>query len=1022
MTTKTFLNQMRVLPSFTLACMALLIAGVLPANAAVERSSAPVEILRVAPAELRAGAAAEIVIGIYRSDIDPNKQSVTVSFGGTRVKAAAVEQTRAGFIVTARVPGNLGSTGVNAIVVSIGKFSSDPFRDFRFAIDELEILRVGPKTAEIGEPVVLTLSRPLTDAETKSLTINFQKQEILPSGISGNEIKLVIPETDSPTPAITITANNVTSKPYFDFIVKGLEIPATVGTYADNSSAIKGIVAVVIAIAILIIAISSVVRTHRRRVEQREMAQFRYKMETGQSGELVLDKEPAERTPDPPPELVSACAAGACVLFAASGLGAQAGFPTWREILHTIVYSANAEAKFPQDDTDWETVAQLLRGNDINTAARLIRSNLDNDFIFKELREAYDDANKDNTPIHKTLGRIPFQAGIRLGFDSVVEKAFLSEQPILCAPQTPTSISMLDANDRSSLVIYKLSGTIREPDSPILTIGEFRETIRENQPLARFMQGKFLSQPFLFAGVSPESIEQFLSVFGITSGGNVTHYALMHREEGTDAVTAVLREYGIKVLIYDATPAFPEFGDFMGRLADAVESSDITPQPRRKPSLSLNKITLDNVGPFDHLELELTDGWNVLLGNNGCGKTTILKAVSAALCGDKTPAKAAIGRLLQNGKDAGKIVLQVGDREYTTNIRREGRRVSVRSRQVTPLEAGSMLVLGFPALRGVSIESAKAPGAEDSAMADVDISDVLPLVSGGIDARMDSLTQWIINTESRGRDDPQHKRLLKQFFELMDKLTPGVKLKFGTIDKDDWRVLVDTDDGQIPIDLVSQGMSSIYSWAGCLLQRLQEVYPDSESFANEKALVLVDEIDAHMHPKWQQLIVTKLKESFPNIQFIATTHSPLITYGLETDEIIVARRAAEGEDAEGKVIVERSTMDPSAFYADQILTSPLFDLETSGDPAHYKATIRYTELSAKDSRTEQEESELEELSEKLDVRLPTPFEREEARIAWEAIQGAFEEQIKQMSEADRDLVRQEAKVQMQESVTGSRRQ
>ena len=307
-------------------------------------------------------------------------------------------------------------------------------------------------------------------------------------------------------------------------------------------------------------------------------------------------------------------------------------------------------------------------------------------------------------------------------------------------------------------------------------------------------------------------------------------------------------------------------------------------------------------------------------------------------------------------------------------------------------------------------------------MADVDISDVLPLVSGGIDARMDSLTQWIINTESRGRDDPQHKRLLKQFFELMDKLTPGVKLKFGTIDKDDWRVLVDTDDGQIPIDLVSQGMSSIYSWAGCLLQRLQEVYPDSESFANEKALVLVDEIDAHMHPKWQQLIVTKLKESFPNIQFIATTHSPLITYGLETDEIIVARRAAEGEDAEGKVIVERSTMDPSAFYADQILTSPLFDLETSGDPAHYKATIRYTELSAKDSRTEQEESELEELSEKLDVRLPTPFEREEARIAWEAIQGAFEEQIKQMSEADRDLVRQEAKVQMQESVTGSRRQ
>ena len=973
-------------------------------NAAIQMSTAPVEVLRVAPPELRAGTEVQLVIGVYRSDINPLRDPIAVSFGRYRVSASGVETTRAGFVVTAQVPQKLDPTGFDSITVTVGKASSDPFRDFRFTVAELEIAEISPHFAKVGDTVVLRLSRSLTDAERKSLTVNFQKVDIVPTEVAESEIKMTVPAVESPTPAITITADNVTSRPYLDFTVEGLTGPVGVPTSADNSQVVKGILSVAGFLIAILTIIVAVIRRRRREAEiASQLTKYQFELETGQSGDLTLDKPVHERIPDPPPELVAACASSNCVLFAGSGLGAQAGFPTWQGILNQIVHTAQ-DTSPPPEDTDWKTVAMLVRGNDVNTAARLIRGTLSNDVIFRALCEAYDDTSKDDSAIHKTLARLPFQSAIRLGFDNVVERAYLSEQPILCAPQTPTSISELDHNDRTSFVIYKLSGTIRQPESPILTASELREAIKENQPLARFMQGKFMSQPFLFVGVSAEMIEQFLSVFGITSRGNVEHCALVYREEGIEAATAALRDFGINVLIYDATPEFPEFGEFMRRLADAVETSGIQQRPRSKPSPVLNKITLENVGPFDHLQIDLTESWNILLGDNGCGKTTILKAVSSALCGDREPAKAAISRLLKSKRDDGKIVLQVGDREYTTTIRREGKRITVRSRQVTPLEAGSMLVLGFPALRGASTVAAKAPDDDEQySTPDVDISDVLPLVSGAIDVRMDSLSQWVIDTESRGRDDERYARLLHHFFELMDKLTPGVKLDFGEIDKTNWRVLVDTEDGRIPIDLVSQGMSSIYSWAGCLLQRLQEVYPDSDDLTKERALVLVDELDAHMHPKWQQLIIQNLKDTFPNIQFIATTHSPLIIGGMPVEQVIRLDR-----DESGKVVRVDVPADMTMGRTDQILAGSLFDLETTLDVETQRITEQYHDLLAKEKRTPDEERSMVKLREQLSERIPVSPTEPAHRRALQMFRSIVDSQLGDSMEEMQDVLIKQA--------------
>jgi predicted ATP-dependent endonuclease of OLD family len=77
----------------------------------------------------------------------------------------------------------------------------------------------------------------------------------------------------------------------------------------------------------------------------------------------------------------------------------------------------------------------------------------------------------------------------------------------------------------------------------------------------------------------------------------------------------------------------------------------------------------------------------------------------------------------------------------------------------------------------------------------------------------------------------------------------------------------------------------LLGWVGYLCQRLKETAQDSNSdplSTDGYALVLIDEVDAHMHPRWQQVLVRRLKQVFPNVQFIASTHSPLIVGGLES--------------------------------------------------------------------------------------------------------------------------------------------
>ncbi|MBK7761257.1 MAG: AAA family ATPase [Deltaproteobacteria bacterium] len=94
------------------------------------------------------------------------------------------------------------------------------------------------------------------------------------------------------------------------------------------------------------------------------------------------------------------------------------------------------------------------------------------------------------------------------------------------------------------------------------------------------------------------------------------------------------------------------------------------------------------------------------------------------------------------------------------------------------------------------------------------------------------------------------------------------------------------EDVVLPTTWLSQGYQSLLSVIADLIGQAFWDQKKPLELDEIQGLALIDEIDLHIHPKWQVRIVPALKRLFPKMQFIVTTHSPLVLTGLEPDEIV----------------------------------------------------------------------------------------------------------------------------------------
>jgi hypothetical protein len=143
---------------------------------------------------------------------------------------------------------------------------------------------------------------------------------------------------------------------------------------------------------------------------------------------------------------------------------------------------------------------------------------------------------------------------------------------------------------------------------------------------------------------------------------------------------------------------------------------------------------------------------------------------------------------------------------------------------------------------------------------------------------------------------------------------------------------------------------------------MNAAYPYSADPLSEPAVVLVDEIDLHLHPRWQRMLLEQLSERFPNVQWIVTAHSPLVVQNAPADaNIAVLRR--EGDH----VVIDNNHDRVRSWRLDQILTSDLFGLPSARASALDEPIARRDALLAKGNLSADEERELAAIDDKLDA-------------------------------------------------------
>ncbi|MER9353632.1 AAA family ATPase [Mesorhizobium sp. M0514] len=140
-----------------------------------------------------------------------------------------------------------------------------------------------------------------------------------------------------------------------------------------------------------------------------------------------------------------------------------------------------------------------------------------------------------------------------------------------------------------------------------------------------------------------------------------------------------------------------------------------------------------------------------------------------------------------------------------------------------------------------------------------------------------------------------------------------------------------------PLDTVSSGYRSVLAMACDILRGLMDkkLNPGFVRFEDACALVLIDEVEAHLHPRWKMQIMRALRKALPNVTFIATTHDPLCLRGMADGEVLVLQRVpvADRQGDDLPVMVESLVELPvSNLTIEQLLTSDLFSLFSTDSP------------------------------------------------------------------------------------------
>lgn len=378
------------------------------------------------------------------------------------------------------------------------------------------------------------------------------------------------------------------------------------------------------------------------------------------------------------------------------------------------------------------------------------------------------------------------------------------------------------------------------------------------------------------------------------------------------------------------------------------------------------EISLENVRCFGKKQvIRFTDKagktarWSLVLGENGIGKTTLLKSIVVSTIFNRRHFKEIDLLYFQRSKDKRpQISFKLGN-IWTSSVA-EIYEESEKNSYLTEwdiecfgpqLMLEDMKVFGYGAARIIG-ETSLSKDKSDFPASNL-FNDSTTLINA---------EEWLVQQEylglkrfkgSNGNSESYVGKVMNILVQLFKNEISEVEIR---TQENTPKAFFKTKYGWVKLHDLSLGYKSLIAWMVDLASRLMDAYPESKNPLHEPAVVLVDEIDLHLHPSFQRELISFLTDTFKKVQFIVTAHSPLIVQSMEEANIILLDRKGDS------VVVTQNPVDVQSWRVDQILTSDLFGLSSPRSKSTERLLERRRKILAKPELSEKDKKDLEKLN------------------------------------------------------------
>ena len=223
------------------------------------------------------------------------------------------------------------------------------------------------------------------------------------------------------------------------------------------------------------------------------------------------------------------------------------------------------------------------------------------------------------------------------------------------------------------------------------------------------------------------------------------------------------------------------------------------------------------------------------------------------------------------------------------------------------------------------------------------------------DASLTPIESWAMDMDYQTNKSSLStiKKVMSQFLREVD---------FVKIDKRRGQLIFKTPLGNVPMSQLSDGYQNVAAWIGDLLFRVSEAFEDYKNPLKTRGLLLIDEIDLHLHPSWQRDLLSFLRRKLPNFQIIATTHSPITAQQAQEHELYYIERSRK------KITINPFIGNPKALLLHQLINSDLFGMTSDLSVEMEKKKKRFEKLSKQTRLTVAQKKERKKLEDDLSTK------------------------------------------------------